>query len=181
MPGPIPGVPRKATPRPAPAAQPAPQAAPESKEVRAARRAVEAFTEQYQLLMQMRQDWEQNFPDAKLALDDVHHQEDAVQEAIKRAKPLVAAAKMTIGDFIAQRKWEKPHYDEEALTKILGELENGGEVFATLLQQGLVASVTLQKEAAVAWFAQHPEYEQVFKDAFRDEKEMTPAVTVPKV
>jgi len=180
MPGPIPGVPRKATPRPA-APAPVPAAPPESKDVRSARLAVQAFTEQYQLLLQMRQDWETNFPDAKEALDDVRRQEDAVQDAIKRAKPLVAAAKMTIGDFTAQRKWEKPHYDEAELTRILAELDNGGEVFAALLHQGLVAAVTLQKEAAVAWFAQNPEYEDVFRSAFREEKETTTAVSVPKV
>lgn len=180
MPKPMPGGVKKVQPRPEPVA-PADQPVAETKEVRSARLAVQAFTEQYELMMQMRREWEQSFPDAKLALDDVLMQQDVVKDAIQKAKPLVAAAKMTIGDFIAQRKWEKPHYDEEKLTGILASLENGGEVFAVLLQNGLVKSVVLQKEAAIAWLAQNPEYGAAFEDAFCEEKETTTAVTVPKV
>jgi hypothetical protein len=162
----------------------APNEAPvvaETKEVRAARVAVEEFTRHYALLVQMKKEWEQSFPEANDALLEIRQQEDLVQDAIKKAKPLVALAKMTIKDFIVQRKWEKPHYDDEELTRILSSLENCGDVFATLMQNGLITSVSLQKDAAIAWFAQNPEYGKVFESAFRDEKEMTPAVTVPKV
>ena len=165
----------KVQPRPA-AARPK-----EKPEIAAARNAVAAFERQFAVLQQMRAEWEQKFQKAKQALDDVKYQEDVVMNAINKAKPLVSAAGMTIGDFIAQKKWSTDHYDDDEVTKLIASMDNGPEVLHALLQEGVVKSVVLEKKAAVAWFAQNPAYAEAFNSAFRKKEEMTTAVTVPSI
>jgi hypothetical protein len=161
--------------------QPRPAAPKEKPEVQAARQAVVAFERQYSLLQQMRADWEQKFQKAKQALDVIKQQEDIVRDAINKAKPLVSEAGMTIGDFIAQKKWSTDHYDDDEVTRLLTTMDNGPEVLHFLLQEGVLKSVVLDKKAAVAWFAQHPDYADSFNPAFRKKQEMTTAVTVPSI
>jgi hypothetical protein len=170
---------------PAPAVRVQPKAAPaapqESPEVAEAKAAVQYFEQQITILHHMQADWDQAFPDASEALNEVKRQEDIVADSIKKAKPLVAAAKMTIGDFYAQRKWEKAHYDEEVVTQIFNRLENAPQVFMEMLRSGVVKTVELAREPAMAWFAQNPAYAHIFEDAFRSDTEMPTAVTVPKI
>ena len=161
--------------------QPRPAAPKESPEVHVARTAVAAFERQFSVLQQMRAEWDQKFPKAKQALDDVKHQEDIVVNAINKAKPLVAAAGMTIEDFIAQKKWSTDHYDDDAVTKLIASMDNGPDVLHALIQEGVLKTVVLEKKAAVAWFAQHPDYAEAFNSAFRKKEEMTTAVTVPPI
>jgi hypothetical protein len=154
---------------------------PEDAELAAASQAVEEFENQRRLLMEMKEDWENNYPEASLAQQEVLRQQDIVMSAIAKAKPLVAQAKKTIGDFVAQRKWSKPHYDETEVTQILTTLPNRLEVFEHMVDSGIIAAVSLQREAALSWFAQRPDLAEAFQSAFRDKEEQTCAVTVPKI
>lgn len=174
-----------ARPKPAgkPTGLPKPRAKPKSENpaLAKAQAAVQEFETQRRVLIEMKQDWDVNFPEAKLALDDIKRQEDVVVDSIKKAKPLVAKAKETVGDFKAQRKYSKPMYDPEEVTKLVRDLEEGLGIFEELLDAGVVRVIDLDKDAAVAWFAQRPQYAELFQPAFKEEQEMTTAVTVPKI
>lgn len=191
---PVIGIVKRANPKPAPAAPAAPKpepvglprpiAAPQRQEdpkVVAARAAVEIFEVQRRLLNEMRGDWESNFPEANIARQEILKQEDIVMDAITKAKSKVAEVKQSIGDFKAQPKFSKAHYDEEEVTKILSAMENRLDVFDAMLTSGIVAAIGLNREAALAWFAQHPAYAESFQPAFKESEEMTCAVSVPKI
>lgn len=178
----------KANPKPPPEKKeptglPKPKAQVKSEDpaMEAAKRAVQEFETRRRVLQEMREDWKKNYPEADVALQAILQQEDSVIEAMSAAKPLVAAAKQTIGDFIATRKYSNPHYDSEQVTKILATLENRLEVFDEMLSAGIIDEVMLSKEAAIAWFAQHPAYAEVFGPAFKPRTEQTTAVTLPKL
>jgi len=169
-------------PRTSPTARVQPRPAPQrhdSREVEAAKKAVAEFEKQLTVLRHMEADWEQAFSEAHEALNTVKVQEDVVESAIRRAKPLVAAAKVTIGDFSVERKWAKPHYDEDEIARLLAKANPA--ILQGLLKDGVATGVKLEREASVAWFAQRPQFAKVVQPAFRDETEITPAVTVPKV
>lgn len=170
-------------PRPAglPKPRAKPKTPPENKALAEAQKAVGEFEIQHRMLSEMKQDWEENFPEARLALDDIKRQEDVVMEAIKRAKPLVAQCKEAIGDFKIQRKYSKPHYDPVEVTRLVSELEDGLQIFEDMLKSGIVKVIDLESSAALAWFAQRPDYSEVFQSAFKPEEELTTAVSVPKV
>ena len=152
-----------------------------SPELAAAKQAVEDFEKQYQLLQRMRLDWEAQFPEALEALNEVRQQEDIVENAIKRAKPLVATAHVTVGEFKAQRKWDAAHYDGEEITRILAQTPRADKIFLDMLTAGILEAVALNRDASLGWFAQHPDYATIFNKAFVEETETTTAVTVPKV
>ena len=166
-----------------PAGLPKPRAKPKKENVHleAARDAVQEFETQHRLLLEMRKDWLTNFPEARLAQEDILLQEDSVADAVKSAKPLVAKAKESVGDFIAKRKFSKPCYDPSVVTKLISELEDGLTILDEMMGDGIVKLIDLDKDAALAWFAQRPAYSEKFQDAFKEEKEMTTAVTVPKI
>ena len=161
-----------------PASKPAKK---ENPKIAIAREAVTYFEEQYRVLSQMKAEWTANFPKASQARDDIMQQEDIVQAAIQRAKPLVADVKMTIGDFIAQRKWSEGHYDDGELTRLISSSDDGNEILLQFLQEGIVKGVTLDKQRATSWFAQHPEHAARFEGAWKEKAEITTAVMVPKV
>lgn len=172
-------LPTKPNGLPKPRARPKP--APENTALSEAQAAVGEFEVQHRLLLEMKQDWGDNFPEARLALEDIKRQEDVVVDAIKRAKPLVAECKETIGDFKTQRKFSKPHYDPIAVTKLVTELEDGLAILDDMLKSGIVKVIDLESSAALAWFAQRPDYSEAFQSAFMPEEELTTAVTVPKI
>lgn len=171
-------------PKSEPAGLPKPKTYPQRSEdpnIAAAKAAVENFENQKRMLDEMREDWEKNFPEASIARRDILQQEDLVVDAINTAKPLVAKAKQTIGDFKATRKFDKAHYDEKELTQILASFEDGLNVFDEMLKDGVIESLKINREAALAWFAQRPTYADAVQGAFKDEQEMTCAVTTPKI
>lgn len=145
-----------------------------------AQEAVSQFEQEYQTLLEMRQDFEQSFPEAHQAIQSILQQEDVVQEAIKTAHPLVQQAKETIGDFKCQRKYAQAGYDDKKFMKIIDALEEGGDLVKELLSAGVIKTISLDKKA-VEWFAQHPDAAQVTSDAWHDKYEKTPAVTCPKI
>src|SRR6185369_12154074 len=103
-----------------------------------------------------------------------------VNEAIKFAKPLVAAAKQDIGEFTVQRKYSSAGYDSALLLDVLKSSPKAGELFVEMLKAGIVKVVALENEAALAWAAQRPNYAKILEPAFKEREEMTTAVTVPK-
>lgn len=181
----------RAQPKPPPAAPP-PKAEPtglpkpkvatktEDPAVALAKAAVENYENQKRMLTEMKEDWEKNFPEANVAQQEILRQEDIVSEAISKAKPLVAAVKQTIGDFKATRKFDRAHYDETEILQILSTLEQRLEIFEEMLQSGIIESLSMNRDATIAWFAQRPAFSEPFSPAFKEEKEATCAVSVPK-
>lgn len=166
--------PPRAIPAPAPAEE-------ETPEVTLAKAAVEQFEAEYEHLKQMRKKWAEDFTDANNALGQVKQQEDHVSDLIKKAKPLVAKAKRTIGPFLAQRKWKAAHYDEAKVTEIVSKSEDGIELFAELLAAGLIQTIAVDSSAMTSWCAQNPALAERFLEAWKEEEEQTTAVTIPKI
>jgi hypothetical protein len=143
--------------------------------------AVRVFEQLHSVVINMRQDWEQKYPDAYADQGAIKQQEDLVTEAIKAAKIAVAEARETIGDFKCQNKKSTAGYEETEFTKILNSLENAGEVIAELVRSGVIENVVLDKKVCTAYMARNPQMAEAFKPAWQDSKELTPAVTVPKI
>lgn len=175
--------PKAAAPAPEPTGLPKPKVAQkvEDPALAAAKAAVENFEIQKRVLIEMREDWEKNYPEANQARQDILRQEDLVVDAINKAKPLIASVKQTIGDFKATRKFKKAHWDEKEITQILSTLENRLDIFEEMLSSGIVEALSLNREATIAWFAQRPGYTEAFQPAFKEEQEDTCAVSVPKI
>ena len=174
--------PARANPKP-PTGLPSPKSvtSTDSPVIAAAKSAVSEYEVQRRMLTEMSEEWEGNFPEANLARKDLLVQEDAVISSIKAAKPLVAAAGETVGDFLAQPKSQKAQYDEKEVTKLLGTFEDGPQIFMEMLDSGIIKVVSLERDAAIAWFAQHPAYAEAFQEAWIEEMSMTTSVTVPKL
>jgi hypothetical protein len=145
-----------------------------------AERAVARFEESYGELTEMRQDFQQRFPEAHVAMQSILRQEDTVRENIKTAHSLVQAVKESIGPFSCVRKWSSAGYDDSVLTVILRQLENRADIMQGLLDNGIVDRVVLS-DKATAFFAQNPEYARLIQPAWRDKIEKTAAVTDPKI
>ena len=154
---------------------------PPSSKKQAAAAAVKEYEVQRRVYDDMQEQWGQDYPEASEARESLLRQEDAVHEAIKIAKPLVAAGNATVGDFTVQSKTKKAHYDEEAITSTLGGLVEGGDIFIEMVESGAIKKVSLNRDAATAFFAQRPHYAEAFGDSWRKEEPDTAAVTVPKL
>lgn len=150
-------------------------------DVAAAQKAVEEFENEQRLLKEMADDWVDKFPEAHLARQEILEQEDRVVAAVNKAKPLVSKAKKSIGEFQATRKFKDAHYDESAVMDILSGLENRLEVVGEMIDSGIVNALSLNKDAAIAYFAKRPQYAKTFEAAFKEREEQTCAVKVPKV
>jgi hypothetical protein len=153
----------------------------ENPAITAAESAVQAYEAERTVLDEMTSDWEQNFPEASVARQEIMQQQDKVASAISAAKFQVAQAKQSIGAFLASRCFSKPGYDEKELTKILSQLKDRAKIFDDMMNSGIIEHVSLNKEASIAWMAQRPNLSQVFQQAFKDSAELTCKVTVPKL
>jgi len=143
-------------------------------------KAVKRYEKARDILFEMKKEFETNYSEAHQFLQSILQQEDIVRELIKTAHPLVQAAKESIGDFTCQRKWATAGYDEEKLTSLLKELDNGAEVIQGLLSEGVIEKIVLS-DSAIPYFARHPEIAKAFENAWQDKKEKTAAVTCPKL
>ncbi len=150
-------------------------------EKQSAHDAVQLYERLRQRLEEARVSFESRHPHAVVELKSIREMEDEVKEAIKAAKPLVAAVKESIGDFSCQRKFAAAHYDNDEVTKILGTFENAGEVYADLYRVGVVKHIEFDKDRLVTYFSRDPGYAEAFKKAWREKTELTPAVSVPKL
>jgi len=166
-----------------PSTLPAPVPAEEESqfEKQAASEAVQLYEQLRQRLEEAKAAFEANHPVAVNELKSIRQMEDEVQEAIAAAKPLVAVAKESVGEFTCKRRFSAAHYDNNEVTRILGTFENAGEVYEDLYKSGVVKSVEFDKSGLVTRFSRDPGYAEAFKEAWREKSELTPAVTVPKL
>lgn len=148
--------------------------------VKAAEEAVANFDEGHQTLLQMQADFKEQHPEAVAFLDVIKQQQDEVEGLIEVAKLKVRTAKLTVGEFVCQRKWSQAGYDGKKMMTIITDLENIGEVVEDLIKEGVVEAIGLSK-SALSFIAGRPEYSELFQPAFEDKKEKTPAVTTPKI
>lgn len=146
-----------------------------------AKDAVAAYEEERNVLNSMRSDFKEEYPDADTALNDIKHQEDLVSQSVTAAKAKVAIAKIGVGDFICQRSFAQPGYDDKKLTEILKNLEGAGEIVEHLLDAGVIKEFKVDKPASAAFAAANPEVAEDLFDAWKDKSELTPRVTVPKL
>ena len=123
----------------------------------------------------------EQFPEAVAALQSIRTLEDELNEAISDAKPKVALAKETVGDFVCKRRYSAAHYDSKKVTEVLGSFANAGEVFEDLYRAGVVKTIDFDKDALTSCFARDPNYSSAFQSAWKEKTELTPAITVPKV
>ena len=144
-----------------------------------AHEAVARFEKEYKVLLEMRQEFRDEFPEADQALQDILRQEDMVRQTIKDAHSLVQQARETIGPFKCVPKWSAPGYNNKEFNRLVIEFDDGGDIIMDLVKAG-VASVSLDK-SATEHFAQNPELADAFKEAWEDKKEKTAAVTDPKI
>jgi hypothetical protein len=144
-----------------------------------AEKAVQDYEGERQLLDQMRIDFVEKYPEAAQFLQDIKQQEDMVSDAISSAKILVSQAGQTVGDFLCKKKFSKPRYGDEDFTKLVGQ-EEDGEIVVELIKGGHVKKIALA-DSATAWFASHPKAAETYQPAWQDKKELTAAVTTPKL
>ena len=144
-----------------------------------AKAAVELFEEELKNLETMKEDFQQSYPEAQQALEYIKHQEDLVMDKMAAAKILVAAVKKTIGDFKCQIKHKQAHYDDTLFTALAGDQEDG-DTIVSLINGGHIKKITLDK-SATTWFARNPAASERYLTAWQEKKEMTPAITVPKL
>jgi len=148
---------------------------------KAAEDAVQAFEHEANNLSSMREEFQQAYPDAVDALEAIKQQEDVVAQTIADAKSKVAAAKITIGDFLCKRAFSQPGYDDDRLTEILMSSPQRAELFELLVEAGVIKSVNTDRQAAAVFAAQNPKDSAPLQTAWEDKKELTPRVSVPKV
>jgi hypothetical protein len=160
---------------------PIPAVDDEQFEKQSAHEAVQHYVQLRQRLEEAKAAFEEKHPQAVKDLETIRKMQDEVQESIATAKPLVAGAKESIGDFVCKRKFASAHYDNEKVTSILGTFENAGEVYADLYRVGVVKRIDFDKDRLVTYFSRDPGYAEAFKEAWREKSELTPAVTVPKL
>ena len=146
----------------------------------AAASAVRDFEQKLEALSNMREEWTNNFPDAAQAQEDIKVQEDTVGDAIAVAKPLVALCEETVGGFKCTIKHSTAKYDDSQVFKILQAHENLAELVAGMITDGVISGIALDRKIATALIAKTPEYAELFQDAWKERKKLTPAITVPK-
>ena len=145
----------------------------------AAQAAADAFEEERSRLLDMKKEFRAEFPEANEFLQEVMRQEDLVHEKIKVAIPLIREAKQDVGDFKCQLKQSSANYDEKEFISLVTEIEEGGAILIELIEGGFVKKLALEPGVA-NYFAQHPDAAEHFQSAWRDAKDLTPAVTPPK-
>jgi hypothetical protein len=146
----------------------------------AAQKAVNVFEKERDRLYAMKDEFQEKFSDAHAFLQDIMRQEDLVSDKIKLAVPLIRDAQQDVGDFKCQLKRSLPHYDDQEFTQLATEIEEGGAILIELIEGGYVKKLSLDSSAA-AYFSQHPEAAEHFQSAWRDAKDLTPAITAPKI
>jgi hypothetical protein len=145
-----------------------------------AQKAVNEFEVERSRLFEMKQEFQEQFPDAHEFLQEILRQEDLIADKIKLAIPLVRDAKQDVGGFKCQTKRSSPHYDDAEFSQLVTEIEEGGAILIELLEGGYVKKLSLDPSAA-AYFSQHPEAAAHFESSWREAEDMTPAVTAPKI
>lgn len=142
--------------------------------------AVKAYERELETLENMKSVFKKSYPEAYQSLQDIFMQEDRVQERIKEAHVFVQEAKETVGDFKCVRKWKSAGYDPAEFVTLLSRFDKAGELVDDMVKTGVVEKIVLSDRAS-EFFSMHPAYSSHFESAWRDKKEATPAVSIPKV
>lgn len=142
--------------------------------------AVSSFYEELERFHSMKAEWAERFPEAASELAEVKRQEDLTYEARDRAKEEVRQLKEDVEDFRCQRKFSPAGYDAEAMFKIIRSEPDGFEVLDELVEDGVISGIKLRENAA-SWIAGKPAISQLFGAAWKDKKEITPAIFVPDI
>lgn len=145
-----------------------------------AEEAVKKFEKERDLLLSMQAEFGEKFPDASAFLNDIGRQEDLVQDSINETIPLIREVRQDVGEFKCLLKRSKPRYDDKEFMTLVAEIDNGGDILLELIADGHIKKVALDPSVAT-YFARHPVEAEHFQSAWRDAKDLTPAVTPPKL
>jgi hypothetical protein len=154
----------------------------------AALAANEQFEKKRAALHKMRDAWEENYPEALEALDEIKHAEDEIQEILKEAKPLMSASgEKEIGEFKIQYPMTTPTYDGKRLLKILMKLKGETpkdkadrlDLILDLFERGLITELGV--DAKVAGIVKDRPGMKLLDPAWVASEPLTPRVSVPKI
>lgn len=132
-------------------------------------------------LMAMREQFEEEYPEAQLALEAIKVQEDTVLNAIADAKAKVAAAGESVGDFKCTRAWAQAGYDDKKLSEIILDMPSPGKMVEQLIQAGVIKEFKVDKANSAAFAAANPKVADPLNKAWVERRELTPRVSVPKL
>lgn len=133
-------------------------------------------------LSDMQGSFEQDYPEAALALESIKVQEDAVEKAMSDAKAKVAAAGETVGDFKCTLAFSQAGYDDKVLYKVITRLdpEKQGLLLRALLDAEVIKGIKVDKQNSGTFAATNPKLASPLKEAWREKTPLTPRVSVPK-
>jgi len=145
-----------------------------------AREAVGEFESVRDDLEDMRDAFEENFPEASKEIHHIRQVEDEVLTLIDKAKLAVRDAKVSVGDFKLTRKFSRAGYDDKEFLDAIIRSKNKDLLF-DLVKTGVIASVKVDGESSRVYFERDEGAYRVVKDAWREKAELTPSVKVPKI
>lgn len=146
-----------------------------------AKEAVCRFEDLHTELRQMREQFEEEFPEANESLENIKSHEDEVNSALDDAKIKVALAKTSVGDFECTRAFKQAGYDDKKLADVLFGLDDRAEVFDRLVTAGVIVGVKVDRGNAAAFAASNPKTAAPLSPAWEDKNELTPRVKTPKI
>lgn len=149
-----------------------------------AKEAVDQVDTLREQLKQQKTDFEGEFPEANVALDEIKQTEDAVYSAIETAKPLVREAGVTIGEFKYTARTSQPRCDGELLLKELLNYddESIGAVIREFAELGLLSSLSVDQDAAKIVRSTREDLVGLLTAAWDPGgQKLTPAISVPKL
>lgn len=133
-----------------------------------AQKCVEQYEERRGELEEKKGDFETEFPEAQLAINDIKKTEDEVRELIETAKVAVRGAGQTVGDFRFVAKSTTPGYLPEKVLEVLCGLEDtsAGETLKLLYKRGVISAVKVDKDASRMVKAGAPGLAELLEEAW---------------
>jgi hypothetical protein len=149
-----------------------------------AKAAVKQFEKLRAELTEKQQSFEEEYPEANAALNEIKETEDACRAAIEKAKPLVREAGQTIGDFIYTPKSTSSGYLGDKLLEVLCGLdsESLGDTLKELYKTGMITALAVDKDVARVVKAAQPDVAELLEPAWDEGgAPLTAAITTPKL
>jgi len=147
-----------------------------------AREFVDRFEAACAELSEMEGKFQEDYPEAALALESIKVQEDAVDKAMSDAKSKVAAAGETVGGFKCTPAFSQAGYDDKRLFEIVNAMSGVEQhkILQALLDASVLKGFKVDKPNSAAFAAVNPSLAEPLRSAWREKMPLTPRVSVPK-
>lgn len=149
-----------------------------------AEKLVEQYEEKREELEARRSSFEEDFPEAQLAINDIKSTEDEVISTIAAAKTAVRGAGQTIGDFRFVPKSTSAGHLPDKVLELLCQMsdDDAGEALKALYSRGVISSVKVDKDASRMVKTSVPDLAEMIEDAWdAGGKPLTPTIFTPKM